>query len=318
MRVFALKGIGNDGVRRNTEMKRQRVENKLNRRNREEVIGGGGIAGMVCIALIIVFTNLFVMPVQAEPATLKSQEATVYEQSNEESAPVGNLVEGGSFEYMGDVTAEDGSIWHQITMAGGITGYIRGDREIETGIQTQDPVPKEQEAPAEEDNNGEAVDNSPEEDTQEGQVPLEDGGEEEPVQSDDGEDDETASEDGEEALNEDETVPVINMQNNQTKKYLVDSSKKIRDREHLADTEMNVKVGTDRRTRVDIALIVSIAVMLFCGGMIYICWTRMMRLKKGSGEAEEVNRNKTHRRIDRKRHNQKRKSTKVIQRKKRV
>ena len=89
MRVFALKGIGNDGVRRNTEMKRQRVENKLNRRNREEVIGGGGIAGMVCIALIIVFTNLFVMPVQAEPATLKSQEATVYEQSNEESAPVG-------------------------------------------------------------------------------------------------------------------------------------------------------------------------------------------------------------------------------------
>ena len=53
MRVFALKGIGNDGVRRNTEMKRQRVENKLNRRNREEVIGGGGIAGMVCIALII-------------------------------------------------------------------------------------------------------------------------------------------------------------------------------------------------------------------------------------------------------------------------
>ena len=94
----------------------QKSHGELNRGGYLRKTGGFWSAvGIVCTVLVIASTGPFLLLVQAEPATLRSPDATVYEQTNEGSNAVGNLVEGGSFDYIGDVTAEDGSVWHQIT-----------------------------------------------------------------------------------------------------------------------------------------------------------------------------------------------------------
>lgn len=74
--------------------------------------------------------------VLAAPASLESSSAVVYEQASEGSNAVGNLIQDSTFDYLGDETAEDGSVWHRIVMANGVSGYIRGDMvlsPVETG-----------------------------------------------------------------------------------------------------------------------------------------------------------------------------------------
>jgi len=68
----------------------------------------------------------------AAPASLESSSAVIYGQAGEGSNAVGNLIQGSTFDYLGDVTAEDGSTWHKITTANGVTGYIRGDLALST------------------------------------------------------------------------------------------------------------------------------------------------------------------------------------------
>lgn len=96
-----------------------------------------GTAGTVCILACI--GGDLSLSADAASATLKAQDAVVYEQPDEESSPVGNLVEGSSFEYAGDVTAEDGTVWHQVATADGISGYIKGDLEMEIGEEEAFP-----------------------------------------------------------------------------------------------------------------------------------------------------------------------------------
>lgn len=78
-----------------------------------------------------------VLPVKAESAALKSPSAVVYEMPDEQSSPVGNLVKDSPFEYAGDVTAEDGSTWHQVVTAGGVSGYILGETELEVNPEAE-------------------------------------------------------------------------------------------------------------------------------------------------------------------------------------
>ncbi len=291
------------------------------------------IEGAVYIALAL--SALFTLSVKAEPAALRSPDATVYEQTSEESSPVGNLVEGGSFEYIGDVTAEDGSVWRQITTANGITGYIKGDREIETGM-AQEPALDGQEAqepPAGEGDNGQPTENSRDEGAQTAQnpgevpdqtagEPVEDGGEEEAPEETDEEDTDPPqeAEGGEEASRDDSVIPVFHMQNNQTKKYVTDTSQKIKERVSAAGTDADIKDMAGRKGGIDLALTVAVVMAFLCSGTIYICWRRMKRLKGGSIEAEGIdgNRNRARRKAERKKHSQKRKSTKIIQGKKRT
>lgn len=74
------------------------------------------------------------MTAEAEPASLQSEGAVIYEQTDEGSPAIGNLVQGSSFELLGSVTAEDGSTWYSVS-AFGIQGYIRGDAEIGPGAE---------------------------------------------------------------------------------------------------------------------------------------------------------------------------------------
>ena len=333
----------------------QKSHGELNRGGwTEGKLGHRGRAGAAGTVLTFVFFFLYAVSVQAEPATLRSPDATVYEQTSEGSNAVGNLVEGGFFEYLGDVTAEDGSVWHQITTAGGVSGYIRGDREIEIG--TAEPAPEGQEgqeAPAGEGGNGEPAVNPPEGEgepapAEEGANPGEGAGAaagEEPHENDRGnvpapgnnngedtreepgeeeapEGEETSGDDAEGLPEDEDAVPVFNMQNNQTKKYVVDNSQKIKERESFTEVDIGTKASKSRGLRIDKALIAGIAVVLLCGGMIQVCWTRMKRMRKGVCEGSisvpDGNRNRTHRKAERKKHNQKKKSTKIIQGKKRI
>lgn len=96
-----------------------------------------------------------VLPVKAESAALKSPSAVVYEMPDEQSSPVGNLVKDSPFEYAGDVTAEDGSTWHQVVTAGGVSGYILGETELEVNPEAEPESSGRQEVPIGE-NAGEA------------------------------------------------------------------------------------------------------------------------------------------------------------------
>ena len=324
----------------------QKSHRELNRGGCAETESGiWNVVGIGCAAFIMVFTEPFLLSVQAEPATLRSPDATVYEQTSEGSNAVGNLVEGGSFEYIGDVTAEDGSVWHQVTTAGGVSGYIRGDREIEMG--TGEPAPEGQEgqeAPSGEGDNGEPAVNPPEggeaapaeegrpEESTAGLGESAGGAQEEagrgtPESNGDGNEEapegEESPEDGVEGAPEDEdAVPVFHMQNSKTKKYVVNNSQKIKERGSSTEMDVSTEASKSNGLRIDKALIVGIAVVLLCGGMIQICWTRMKRMRKGVSEGSisvsDGNRNRTHRKAERKKHSQKKKSTKIIQGKKRI
>ena len=281
------------------------------------------IEGAVYIALAL--SALFTLSVKAEPAALRSPDATVYEQTNEESSPVGNLVEGGSFEYIGDVTAEDGSVWRQITTANGITGYIKGDREIETGM-AQEPAPENQggqESSDEEDDfSGE---NASEESREAGQDQGETSGQTEGEAAEGGEEEAAEDREGDnaEAPEEEDTqesgITAFPMQNGQAKKYVVDSAQKIKERTDGEGLNADIKDTAGRKAGMDLAVIAGIAITLLCSVTIYICWKRMKLLKGGRIEAEktDLDRNKDRRKTERKKHGQKRRSARIIQGKKR-
>ncbi len=82
------------------------------------------LAGLSAAVLWLAVGNIVVL---AAPVSLESPSAVVYEQTSEGSNAVGNLIQDSTFDYQGDVRAEDGSTWHMVTMANGVSGYIRGD-----------------------------------------------------------------------------------------------------------------------------------------------------------------------------------------------
>ena len=348
-------------MRTEKEMREQRPGIKLNRggylKEAPRLWKIARAAGMrkIVLALALLWGGPFTLFVKAEQATLRSPDATVYEQTSEGSNPVGNLVEGGSFEYIGDVTAEDGSVWHQVTIAGGATGYIKGDREIETG--EEGPAPEGgQEAPAGEGGGGEGggeppqanlperesseggsfEGNPPGEDVEAGQNSgeAEAGMDRELPEGNDGEDreareasqdvDDPSEEDAGDDSEEEEAVPAFHMQNTQAKKYVMEGSQKVKERGSHVQMEMAIdrEEVTGRRTGIDLPLAAAIVVVFLCGGTIYICWRRIKRMRKGRGEAvgsmPEGNKPKAHRKAERKKHSQKKKSTRIIQGKKRI
>lgn len=236
-----------------------------------------GALDAVCIMLVCACMGSFTLSVQAAPATLVSLDATIYEQADEGSSPVGNLVEGSTFEYIGDVTAADGSVWHQITTTGGVNGYIRGDREIEAG--TEEPAPEGQGEPEA------APEDNPDGSNPDGNDP-------------DGNDPDRSSPE------ENNPLQAADMQNNQQKKYVLDPSEKIKvkDRESFMALDTDVLSEKSTRAGIDKTLYVSMAVVLFCVVMVHICLKRMRTLKHGakSGEILNAGRGKTHKKQKRK------------------
>ena len=271
---------------------------------------GRKTVGAIFMTAMCFFLGSRSLSLQAAPATLTSADAAVYEQADEGSSQIGNLVEGSSFEYIGDVTAADGSIWHQITMSDGVNGYIRGDREME--IRTEEAAGEGQ---------GEQG-TAPEEG---GDTPAENeaaaGGVEADAQENRGNGNEAGEASGEnenpeenEELEENETVAAVgNMQNNQEKKYVLDSSAKIKEREGSADSTITIVNKKGIKERIDKALLMGMAVVLFCTVTVYICLARIRMLNCGinDGRTLEAGKEKLHRKIEKKKRRKVKKAVKV-------
>lgn len=112
---------------------------------------GGCFSKKICIFAAVLACTLFwtgEMTALAEPASLESESAVIYEQMSTESNVVGNLVRGSSFELSGSMTAEDGSTWYSVS-AFGIQGYIRGDAEFREGTDHGEDAPEQGAVPEE-------------------------------------------------------------------------------------------------------------------------------------------------------------------------
>lgn len=280
-------------------------------------------AGMAAAAILMCMVS-FTMFVEAAPATLRSSDATIYDQTNEGSNAIGNLVEGSNFEYVGDVTAEDGSIWHQITTSSGATGYIRGDREIEIGEeepvtegQGEENVPKgEPGAEEQNESTGEGGDRaSAENEPEEGEerVPEQaDGNGEEGANEDTSDEDNQASEEEQE---EDGAVEALghSMENNRSKSYSLELTERVKERDNLAlVTDENVvsAKSVNKADKLDKTVILGIAIMLFCGITVYFLERRVkyLILEMGGQKTACESRNRVHKKNDRKNGNRKRRA----------
>lgn len=269
---------------------------KLHKReSSKERTGFRGMRYMVCMAAGV-WAGSFTLYVKAEPAILTSPDAAVYEQADEDSSPVGNLVEGSVFEYLGDVTAQDGSVWHQIQTAGGTAGYIRGDKEIE----------KEQEEDIE--GTGQPTAKAPAEDG-EGNEDRETTGNGETADEAEGEE----ADEAEDGINKD-YEPISNepVQNNRSKKYSLNAAAKIKERENGREIDTGAESAKRKNTGVDLTLIIGMAVIFFCSGTMYLCVSRIKTLKgkAGAQEAPDEGRSRTLKKAERKKSSSHKRKTK--------
>jgi len=318
---------------------------KMDRAGYKKIVSGFmGTAGAVCITAAVACSGIFMVPAQAAPARLRSAEAAIYEQANEGSNTVGNLVEGSTFEYVGDVTAEDGSVWHQVTTASGAAGYIKGDREIEAVEEEPAPEgqegqaapegqgnPESQEAPEGEGGNG---DTAPEgngpaegdavaEENRDGEADGDGGGEEAGIPEREEEDTEPegeAPETPEEGQPEDNgpedgegMAGSHSVQNNRAKSYSLDSSGRIKGKGNIVSVAAMDMEGTkDGKPgrKADLTVLFSVAVIFSSAGMVSLCWKRIKRLRAGGRHPLEGSGNRLRRKNEKKKHSQKRKGRK--------
>jgi len=313
-----------------------KTDGKLNRAGYKKTVSRFmDIAGAVCITAALASSVIFMLQVQAAPARLRSADAAIYEQANEGSNTVGNLVEGSTFEYVGDVTAEDGSVWHQVTTASGAAGYIKGDREIEAveeepapeGQEGQEGAPEgqgnpeSQEAPegdAGAEGNGEADAQAPEEDGgEEGTEGPEEEGLEDGIENLGGMEGEgRGMEDGHPEENSPEggtlAADTYGVENRQKKSYALGLSGRIKgkgDTVPVVNMDTGQVPGGQKGADLDQVLLLGVATIFFCTGTAYIFVGKIRRMRMGTagkqipgGSVEKLRR-----KDGKKRHSQKRK-----------
>lgn len=205
-----------------------------------------------CLLSVMTVTGIPVIKAEAVPAMLAEDGASIYEQAAEDSANIGNLIRDNTFEYLGDVTAEDGSVWHAVTTSNGINGYLRGSVKIAAVEEpAAETIPEE--AANEEDAN---------------ETELE---EEAPVREDTPQptDEEEAEEETEEG-EEEATVPVISQINNNREKtyYSRGAEERIKKTGYELedqDSEEKEAIDTDKDVsifrRMDKSLIFSVLIL---------------------------------------------------------
>lgn len=235
---------------------------------------------------------------EASPASLTSGSAVVYEHTSETSAPLENLIQDGTFEYLGDVTAEDGSVWHAVKTAGGASGYISGDIEIRA-LQTQQETP---EHTGNEGNAGQAGNganarqmgneaNAGQTGEQGAPAAQETAGENGAAGTEESEDAETegnAEDDGEGAP--EETLQPRTVENNRVRTYAAEAlGKKIKDRENKeaenAGAERKAQDGERKSSGTDRTFLLCIMVSVLSAATAFIF------LKKLERESEKRKKN---------------------------
>lgn len=266
-------------------------------------VSGAGYG--ICALWLVFLAGGFVLSAQAAPAVLDSASAVVYEQTSEGSTPLANLIQDGQFEYLGDVTAEDGSVWHAVTTQGGTSGYIRGD----ISVRVQEDQETEARAEAAQQNQTETPQGeqteTPEagatEPPQENQAPPAGepagAGEETAADEPAGENGEAAE--GKEPGGETEILPqqIQPVQNNQAKTYAPEAvGKKIKvqesagNKDAAADTRALQGEGKDGGADWPIVLCIGVFVISGLTALFFLRKIRQMRRRKSVYEEEPVNR----------------------------
>lgn len=245
-----------------------------------------GCAGYLLSAALLLGGSA--LSAEASPASLISGSAVVYEHTSETSTPLENLIQDGSFEYLGDVTAEDGSVWHAVETAGGVSGYLRGDIEIRA-LQTQQETPEhtENEGNAGQAGNGANAGQTAEEGAA-AQEMAGDNGAAGTEESEDAEIEGNAEEDGEGAS--EETLQLQTVENNRVKTYAAETlGKKIKDRENMeaenAGAERKAQDGERQSSGTDRTFLLCIIVSVFSAA------TAFVFLKKLERESEKRKKN---------------------------
>lgn len=246
-----------------------------------------GCAGYLLSAVLLLGGSA--LSAEASPASLISGSAVVYEHTSETSAPLENLIQDGSFEYLGDVTAEDGSVWHAVETAGGASGYLRGDIEIRA-LQTQQETPEHTEnegsagqagngANAGQTGNGANAGQTAEEGAA-AQETAGDNGAAGTEESEDAEIEGNAEEDGERAP--EETLQPQTVENNRVKTYAAEAlGKKIKDRENKeaenASVERKAQDGERKSSGTDRTFLLCIIVSAFSAATAFIFLKKLKR-----------------------------------------
>lgn len=334
IRKLCWKGRGKQEVDKAEERgKRKKGKDQKYQRQwkvRYRVLGAGyGI----CALWLIFLAGGFALSVQAAPAVLDSASAVVYEQMSEGSTPLANLIQDGQFEYLGDVTAEDGSVWHAVTTQGGTSGYIRGD----ISVRVREDQETEARAEAAEQNQTETPQGDQSEIPEAGaaEMPQENqaspaeepagAGEETAADEPDGEDGEAAE--GDEPGGETEILPqqIQPVQNNQAKTYAPEAvGKKIKEQESAgkkdaaADTRVLQGEGKDFGTDWPIVLCIGVFVISGLTALFCVSKIRKIRRRKSvyteepvsrgtriSGKKKRKNRHRKNRKHRKQRENQK-------------
>lgn len=260
---------------------------------------------------------------EASPASLTSGSAVVYEHTSETSAPLENLIQDGSFEYLGDVTAEDGSVWHAVKTAGGASGYIRGDIEIRA-LQTQQEMPEHtgNEGNAGQTGNGANAGqmgngaNAGQTGEQGAPAAQETAGENGAAGTEESEDAETEgnAEEGGEGEPE-ETLQPRTVENNRVKTYAAEAlGKKIKDRENKetenAGAERKAQDGERKSSGTDRTFLLCIIASVFSAATAFIFLKKLereseKRKKNASAVKRHALKNERKRRKSRRRKNKK-------------
>ncbi len=237
------------------------------------------------------------MTVHAEPATLQSASAVVYEQMDEAGNAVANLIQDGSFELLGSATAEDGSTWYAIATENGVQGYIKGDTAInlasaEAPQETEPPENPPVQEPGEgagEEPAGAAEEAPAEEPPAEAEGEPEEAGEEPQEEGA-----EEAEEDPEEEEGTGEIEFPDRMENTQEKTYAINAGEvKIKSRETSAESTENPAEKTEKLSfktllqRVDKALLIFILAFAGVLAAAGVSYRKMRQEKEGSREAEK-------------------------------
>lgn len=243
---------------RQEETKIQKMTTDKSRRKLNSRIYRHLIFGVVCV-IILSFGS--VLPVEAVPATLDSASVVIYEQPGEWSTPVGNLVQDGAFEYLGDVTAEDGSVWRSVS-AGGISGYIKGDAVIRETGGTQE---------VSEESNGAPEDGHEAESTEAPVAPAADNRETEPEDEDETE--------------ETTALTAQTVQNNRTKTYATETSGgKIKEQENsgmeISESNAGSRTEAGKVHKIDGTLLMCIIIAFFSITLACIFGKKLKQIKK--------------------------------------
>lgn len=209
--------------------------------------------------------------VSAAPAALVSSSSVIYEAADPNSTPLGNLVQGNTFELNERITSEDGDSWYLVTTRSGVRGYMKG--EVTTDLED---LPEEVEPPNQTENRTQAPSSSSSANEEASHEPDNEADEEESTQEESSEEESTEPE----SSTAENALEISS--NNQKKTYLMNAESN-RFREQMQQTKVQEQSVQEpflpkARIPIDFSFIFLILVLILCVLILYFSYTKVLQL----------------------------------------